>query len=158
MKLFLKRDISANDSVFTVFDELGKEKYDILFANKNSSVSLKITDIQKNTVATIRRLPIVGTNTFVFKKNKKHITFVIVNSSKGIFCNYYGKNWHIKGEIATKNFSIIDVDNSVIAMQKKIGDALELNIAEDKNELYCISTSICISLINTVDKLAVQAV
>ncbi len=158
MKLFIKRDISAGDSAFTVFDELGKEKYYVLFTKTKSTVSLKITDTQNNTVVTIRKLPIVGTNTFVFRKRKNHITFVIVKSSKGIFCNYYGNNWHINGEITTKNFSIIDVDNSVIAIQRKCGEALELNITEDKNELYCICTSVCINLINTVDKLAMQAV
>ena len=58
----------------------------------------------------------------------------------------------------TKNFSIIDVDNSVISSQQNCGGSVELDITDESNELYCISASVCTSLINTVDKFAVQSV
>ena len=158
MKIFLKRDISTGDSGFTVFDELGREKYYAVFVKSKSTVKINITDVNGNIVLKIRKLPIVGTGTFVFKTDKKQLTFVVVCSSKGIFCNYYGNNWHIQGAIASKNYSIIDVDNSVIASLKNCGESAELTISDEANELNCIATSICLSLINTVDKFAVQAV
>lgn len=158
MKLFLKRDISTADSAFTVFDELGFEKYYAIFLKSKSTVKINITDTKGNIVLKIRKLPIVGTCTFVFKSGKKQITFVVVCSSKGIFCNYYGNNWHIKGSVASKSYSIIDVDNSLIASQKNCGESYELTITDELNELNCIATSICLSLINTVDKFEVQTV
>ena len=106
----------------------------------------------------IRKIPIVGTHTFTFKAGKHHITFVMIISSNKILGYYYGNNWHINGEIAKSNFSIIDVDNSVLATLKKHPDYIELNITDDSDELYCVATSICTNLINTVDKLAMQAV
>ena len=158
MKLFIKRDKSTGDSGFTVFDELGYEKYYAVFVKSKSTVKINLTDTQNNIVLKIRKLPLVGTNTFVFKADKKQLTFVVVCSSKGIFCNYYGNNWHIQGETISKHYSIIDVDNSVIASQKNCGESVELTITDKSNELNCIATSICLSLINTVDKFAVQAV
>lgn len=158
MKLFIKRDISDTDSAFTVFDELGCEKYYAVFTKAKSRNNLVLTDTQNNVVAAIRRLPFVGAKSFVLKAGKAHLTFVIVITSKGVYCNFYGNNWHINGDIASKNFSIFDVDNSVISTHKNCINSSEINIFDKSNELFCIATSICLSLINTVDKLAIQAV
>lgn len=160
MKLFIKRDISADDLGFIVFDELGKEKYYAVFAKTKSKIKFNfvLTDTQKNISAKIRQIPLVGTNTFVFKVGKDHLTFVVVITTNGVFCNFYGNNWHINGDVASKNFTILDVDNSVISTHKNCINCSEVNINDKSNELYCIATSICISLINTVDKFAMQAV
>lgn len=160
MKLFIKRDDSASKAICTVYDELGNPKYYASFQKMKpkSNVTIVLKNTQNNVIAKIRQLPIVGTNTFVFKVGKSHVTFVTVLTQKGIHSYFYGNNWHIKGEVITKNFSIIDVDNSVILSQKNCGDSYELTITDSSNELYCIATSICVSLINTVDNFAVQAV
>lgn len=160
MKLLIKRDVSASNSEFTIYDELGSPKYYAEFVRQKTKTkpSILITDAEHNVKAKIRQLPIVGTNTFVFKVGKSHITFVVVPTSKGVYSYFYGNNWHIHGEIITGSFSIIDVDNSVISSQQKCGAYRELSITDDSNELYCISASICTSLINTVDRLAVQTV
>ena len=158
MKLFIKRDISDPKSMFAIFDEFGNEKYYSLNLKSKSNKTFAITDIQKNVIVKIRQITFGGTKSFVFKAGKTHITFVIAVTSKGIYSNFYGNNWHIIGEIASKNFSIIDVDNTVIATSKKCGDYCELIVFDIENELYSIATSICINTINTVDKLAIQAV
>lgn len=158
MKLFIKRDVSDTSSAFTVFDELGHEKYYSLNLKSKTNKTLVITDTEKNIVAKIRQIPFGGAKSFVFKVGKSHITFVIAITSKGIYSNFYGNNWHINGEIASKNFSILDVDNTVIASNKKYGEYSELTVTDTVNELYSIATSICVNMINTVDKLAIQAV
>lgn len=158
MKLFIKRNISPDKSCFTVFDEYGNEKYNATFTGSKSVSKLIVSDIADKTVLKIRKIPIVGTHTFAFKSGKHHITFVMIISSNRILGYYYGNNWHINGEIAKGNFSIIDVDNTVIATQSKHTRYIELNITDDSDELYCVATSICTNLINTVDKFAIQAV
>ena len=158
MKLFIKRNISPDKSCFTVFDEYGNEKYNATFTGSKSVSKLIVSDNADKTVLKIRKIPIVGTHTFAFKSGKHHITFVMIISSNRILGYYYGNNWHINGEIAKGNFSIIDVDNTVIATQSKHTRYIELNITDDSDELYCVATSICTNLINTVDKFAMQAV
>lgn len=158
MKLFIKRNISPDKSCFTVFDEYGNEKYNATFTGSKSVSKLIVSDNADKTVLKIRKIPIVGTHTFAFKLGKHHITFVMIISPNGILGYYYGNNWHINGEIAKGNFSIIDVDNTVIATQSKHTRYIELNITDDSDELYCVATSICTNLINTVDKFAMQAV
>lgn len=158
MKLFIKRNTSPDKSCFTVFDEHGNEKYNVSFTGSKSVSKLIVSDNSDKAVLKIRKIPIVGTHTFAFKAGKHHITFVMIISSNRILGYYYGNNWHINGEIAKGNFSIIDVDNSVIATLRKHTDYSEINITDDSDALYCVATSICTNLINTVDKLVIQAV
>ncbi len=160
MRLFLKRDTSFGESAFVIFDEAGKEKYfaDVGKSKVGGKFNIIITDSSGQTAAKIRQLPIVGTCTFVFKVNRKHVTFVAVPTKNGIYSYFYGNNWHINGELGSKNFVIIDVDKSVILRHTKHTDYCELEIVSENNELYCVAASICANLINTSEKLVARAV
>ncbi|MBQ1815075.1 MAG: hypothetical protein II125_01365, partial [Ruminococcus sp.] len=79
MRLFLKRDLSADSNAFTVYDELGCLKY--LVASKQpvlKSINLSICDPDGQPVARIRRVPIAGTKTFVLKAYKRRVTLVLL--------------------------------------------------------------------------------
>lgn len=158
MKLFIKRDVSVNDSAFTVFDECGKEKYYSLISKNKSKTKITITDTKNNIVSKMRQMPFFNTETFLIKSDKCNMTLVVIMSSKGLFCKVYGMNWHIAGDIANKNFSILDVDNSVIATHKNSMNYAELVVYDKSNELSSITLSLCISMINTVDNRVAQAV
>ena len=159
MKLHLKRDLSASDAGFTVFDESGMEKYRAVSVKTKvtKKTNLLLLNSQGETAAKIRRLPIVGTYTFVLKVAKSHITFVIVPTKNGILSYFYGNNWHINGSISAKDFTIIDVDKSVILSHRKHADHCTLEIFDEEHELYCVSAAICANLINTIEKPVVQA-
>ena len=160
MRLFLKRDVSLGESAFVVCDEQGREKYRATVdkTKVGGKYRILVSGNDGQTVCKIRELPIVGTNTFVFKVNKKHVTFVAVPTANGVYSYFYGNNWLVSGEIASKNFTIIDVDKSVILRHIKHTDFCELIIERESAELYCIAASVCANLINTVEKFAVQAV
>ena len=158
MKLFIKRDVSVNDSAFTVFDECGKEKYYSLISKNKSKTKITITDTKNNIVSKMHQMPFFNTETFLIKSDKCNMTLVVIMSSKGLFCKVYGINWHIAGDIANKNFSILDVDNSVIATHKNSMNYAELMVYDKSNELSSIALSLCINMINTVDNRVAQAV
>lgn len=160
MRLFLKRDVSLGESAFVIFDELGNNKYKAQVGKTKvgGKYNVTISGADGKAAAKIRELPIVGTKTFVFKVNKKHVTFAVVPTANGLNCYFYGNNWHINGELASKNFLIIDVDKSVILRHSKHTDYCELEIEREECELYCVAASICANLINTAEKLAVSAV
>lgn len=163
MKLFVNRDISACDICFEIYDELGREKYKAVQrraaqAVQKKTAGLDIIDNGKAVCARIRQLPIVGVSSFSLKTPKTAATLVIMNAHAGVSCKFYGNNWHILGDIASKEFSIIDVDNAVIASQGKKSSGFELEIADPENELICLAAALCINMINTVDKPAFQTV
>ena len=158
MKLFIKRDVSINNLAFTVFDEYGKEKYYSLISKNKSKSKIIIADTRNNIVSSMHKMSFFNTETFLIKSDKSNITLVVILTSKGLFCKVYGINWHICGNIANKNFSILDVDNSVIATHKNSMNYAELMIYDKSNELSSIALSLCISMINTVENRVAQAV
>lgn len=156
MKLHLQRDISGG---FVIYDESGKEKYRAVSVKTKvtKNVNLSVLDCSGAVAARIRRLPLVGTNTFVLKVGRAHVTFVTVFTKNGVLSYFYGNNWHINGNIAEKNFTIIDVDKTVILSHRKHSKYCTLEIFDTENEMYCIAASICANLINTIEKPAVKA-
>ena len=160
MRLFLKRDVSMGESAFVIFDGSGREKYraEVGKTKVGGKFNIVISDAQGGVAARIRELPIVGTKTFVFKVDRSHVTFVILPTPGGLSYRFYGSNWYIGGDLATKDFDIIDVDKSVILRHVRHSDYCELDIARESAELYCVAASVCANLINTTEKLAPLAV
>ena len=160
MTLYLRRDVSAGNRCFTVSDALGAEKYFVSTPTSGLMTKFKlvITDTTGNEAARIRRIPLVGTMTYVLRFGRKHVTLVTVPTTKGISAYFYGSNWHIGGEFAAKNFSIIDVDKTLICEHRNHADYSEINIPDSGNELFCVAASVCSNLINTIDSPALQAV
>ena len=54
--------------------------------------------------------------------------------------------------IAAKNFTVIDVDKTVILTHRQHANHCTLEINHPDNELYGIMTAVCANLINTVEK------
>ena len=78
-----------------------------------------------------------------------------------LVCICSGVNWKICGNIAQKSFSVQDVDNTVIAVQKRVfssTESYELDVYSPSNELLSISVAGCINMLNTVDNPVRQAV
>ena len=156
----MKRNTSDDSCCFTVFDESEREKYCACFVPSKliARRRLAITDSSGDVVAKIRRLPLVGCDAYVLKFQRKHVTFVTLPTPNGFRSIFYGTNWHVTGEILSKEFSIIDVDKTLILAHNKHTDYCELLIPDERNELFCVATSVCVNLFNTIESPALQAV
>ena len=163
LKLFIIRDTSPSGICFEISDELGNQKYSAVFKKTKrgvpkNNIRLDIKDSERNAVAKIRQLPIVGVSSFSLKTEKSAATLVVMMSASGVSCRFYGNNWHICGNIASKEFTVIDVDNAVIASQTKQSSGFLLEIPNSDNELLGLAAALCVNMINTVDKPALQTV
>lgn len=158
MKLFIKNNLS----VFSVYDEKGNEKYSIVFTKTHPVLKLKILNVQKQPVAKITRLPIPAIYTFSINDGKRNVKLVFNIIKNNVLCRFYGVNWHIIGNLCTKQFSIFDVDNTLVASQQKIFSkkhgSYQLDVFDEENELVCVAISVCIDLFNTVDSKVAQTV
>ena len=130
MKLYLKRDVSPDCINFLLFDERGQEKY--VVKNEKTKLSSKLVftvrDRQGNIAAKIRRFPVAGACAFVLRVGKSHINLVMVPTKRGVYSVFYGNNWHILGDIAAKDFTIIDVDKTVILNHRRHADHCTLEV------------------------------
>lgn len=158
MKLFIRRNISAEKTAFDVFSEQGYEKYSIILNQKKELAGFHIVSVDGCVMCKVHKMQIGNMSTYSIKDNNRRARLVCVPASADIKCRIYGVNWHISGDTFSKNFGIIDVDNSVVATHKKIISDYELNVFDKANELLSIAICICINLINTVDNCATQAV
>ena len=152
MKLFITRDVSPSDVCFLIRDELGRDKYTAVMKRRKRSM--------RGVVNNIVRLNILdaGVNSFTLKTDKTAATLVVLMTNNMVQCRFYGNNWRILGDVISKNFSIVDVDNAQICNHIKHPLGCELEIADAQNELICLMTALCVNMINTVDKREVQVV
>lgn len=159
MTLYVKRDVSADSSCFVIADQLGEEKYRACLSDAHllRGGTLLILDTGGAAVAKIRRMPLVG-GIYALRFGKKHITFVNIPTPKGMYSYFFGSNWRIVGEVAAKNFSVIDVDKTLILEHRRYADYCALTIPDSSNELFCVALSVCANLLNTLDSPALQAV
>ena len=152
MRLFIKRDKSSNEQDFVIFSESGDERYRTQRKKSGSekSMNIKICGTDGQIRAKIRKMPFPATNIFVLRADKSRITFVVVPTKNGLLSYFYGNNWHVSGSIETKNFSVIDVDKSVVFSHTRHSGYTELEINDEANELLCVAASVCVNMINTV--------
>lgn len=158
MKLYIKRDKSTDDSMFIVFDEICEEKYYVT-GSKNT---MTLTDLHHNKLMTVKRMPLPALKAYSISAGNKNIKFIMNNSLSSVACYFYGIPWHIRGDVFTKSFDIIDADNSLVATHfmrfSRCGDGYELNVMNERRELLCIGTAICVNLEARVDNARVQTV
>lgn len=160
MRLMLKRDVSADEGDFVFYDDRGNLKYRVVCLRQKlvTNYNIIISNANGTPVAKIRRLPIFGTNTYVLRAGKSHITLAAIVTRGGVLCNFYGNNWHVSGDFGAKCFTVIDVDKTPIMTLCRHSLYRELEIHDESSELFCVMTAVCACLINTIENFTVQTV
>ncbi len=160
MKFFIKRAARTDFSAFAIFDEKGTEKYFAEFSKSERSRKI-IINSETGEAVKIRCLQLSNFIACSINAGGRKMKILMGASHDGLGCMCYGVNWKIRGNAATKCFSIFDVDNSLIASQQKAfcsAETYELNVYSSANELLSISVAVCINMFNTVDNPVRQAV
>ena len=158
MKLYIKRDSSACNCVFVIYNELGREKYTVC-AEKSNLFYLKTAD--NICVGKIRRVSFSNLLAYNINAGNKKIKLFVTTAKGELSCICYGNNWKVCGVAAAKTFAITDVDNSIIARQSKAylkHDAYELEIFRESKELLSLLTAVCINMLDLVDNPIAQTV
>lgn len=160
VKFFIKRDISADFGVFDIYDERGIEKYLAEFSKSKRSRKIIIHNASE-TFVNIRCFQLSNLIACNISTKSKKMRLILGVNHNDLVCVCSGVNWKICGNVAKKDFSILDVDNSVIASQKRAfsrRESYELTVYSSVNELLPISVAVCINMLNTVDNPIRQAV
>lgn len=161
MKFFIQKNKTAFNSVFNVYDEFGKEIFFTEIESNTKARILFIKNISGKIVAKIKRLEFGSIVFFKISTEKKTIRLIVGQNRGNVVCLCYGISWELVGNLTEKTFSILDVDNSMIANHKKIfsnREKYELNVFKQNTELLCIAISICINSFNTLDNTVTLAV
>ena len=160
MKYFIKRDVCADIGAFEIYDETGIEKYLAEFSKSKRSRKIIIHSADEIFVK-IRCLSVSNIIACNINAGGKKMRILMGVNRNELVCICSGVNWKICGNIAQKSFSVQDVDNTVIAVQKRVfssTESYELDVYSPSNELLSISVAVCINMLNTVDNPVRQAV
>lgn len=158
MKLFLKRDMSDISSRYVVLDDSGKEKYIVTGTTGSSRQKLKLSGANGEKMSDITLYSLVATY-FTIKYDKRLYALVPCVRENFAFL-IYGTTLRFLGDISEGRFSLIDVDKSIVMTQKKCwgkyGTGFELNIIDEKQEIFALSVAICADMyVSEADKKAV---
>ncbi len=160
MKIYLTRDKSEENSRYLVYSDTGQVLYKIIGKSKSS---VERTYIMRDDicVAKIRdaRLGPIRTCYVSQADLSYHLVFTTVKNKTSI--SFHGLSFHIRGDIISKSYDILNIDNSVVACvcrrYNKTADALEININDKNFELACIAAAVCFNCACTTDLPALQA-
>lgn len=158
MKLFIKRDNSSENSLFVIMDEFCND----LYYATGCADKIKLYNTDKICCMKIRRVSLPAIKAYSISVGKRNIKFLISSHNLKAPCYYYGVKWRIRGNIFINSFDILDVDNTKIASVAKrfgnCGDGFELNVYDNKKEMFCIATVLCLNLQTKVDNHRFQTV
>lgn len=154
MKVFLKRETTSGNVIFTVKDCMGDDKYTVTAKEGTPMSKAYIKDNSGIKRLVIRRINLPMYSLYSISAGGERISLV---TSHGTVpeCIFYGISWHIRGDVRKKSYDIVDADNSVVAAVSKAGvgkcDALALNIFCEQRELFSIGVAVCLSMEKAVD-------
>jgi uncharacterized protein YxjI len=144
--------------MFVVLDELLNEKY--LVTGSKDNIAVK--DLQGNSLLKIKHTPLPAVKAYSIKDGKSSMRFFIGSTRTTVNCYFSGIGWHIRGNVFTKSFDIIDADNSLVATHSKAFgkciDGYGLNVINEDRELFCIAVAICVNLGARLDNPQIQPV
>ncbi len=156
MRLYLKKDNSTEYSKFTVYNELGNEKYYVLKRKDFPGGSRIITNLVYNQLCSITSIPLPLMKAYTLNDKKDVVRLVFNKNTSRFMCYYYGISWRFRGDILGKNFEIVDHDNTVLLTQKNnwcnVNDGFQIDVYDEERELLLLSSAICIDQFETADR------
>ncbi len=151
MKLYIKRDISADGGGFEVYDGLGAMKYSVSLLTERQKQQLIIRQVSGKAVAEIYNKAI-----FVRYFTVRCSTgfYILMPNLRPCFSfRIYGSTYRFAGDLSSGRFSLYDVDKSPVMTQKKCwtryGNGYELEIYNEEQEHFSLSCAICADLFIT---------
>ncbi len=162
MKRFLKRDSSVQQICYTVFDELGNELYYAVNDSPYNFHNYEISDLNNNKLCTVHCLPLPVFYAYNIFDGKDRIKLIFNKNPSIPLISFFGISWRFSGDVLTKNYEIIDTDNTVLLSHRCCWtggiDSYEIEIFDEPREILLLASTICIDKIQTADSKLLQTV
>ncbi|MGN1051231.1 MAG: hypothetical protein ACI4QE_02905, partial [Acutalibacteraceae bacterium] len=130
--------------------------------SRNGRVKLNVSSFDSEVKVRIRKIPLPVFNTFLIFDDSELIRLVLVENFFRIQGYFHGISWRIRGDILSKNFDIVDADNTTVAtLIRRWGrecDIYELTIFDKQRELFALASILSINSFNLSEKEALQTV
>ena len=144
MRLYMKQRVFTWRDKFTVYDEEGRDKYYVEGELLSWGKRLHIYDLQKREIAFVRQRLFHFFPNYAVEKNGRQVAEVRKHFS--FFRPVYsvsGPAWDMNGDFWAHEYQIVGNKGPVASISKRwftIGDAYEINIVPDADELTVLGT------------------
>ncbi|MBQ2944131.1 MAG: hypothetical protein IJD93_05525 [Ruminococcus sp.] len=155
MKLFLKRDNSAQHTRFIVCDHNGKEKFTVTGRRYAGADKMLLCSSDSTPLVTIRCAPFHVFYAFVVKDSSDRFAITATKSRRFIEYRFHGISWTLCLSGDGRSFEIFDADGKLIMSQSAdkylLTGAYELDIYSEQRECFCIAAAICANAVSFTD-------
>lgn len=155
MKLFLRRDNSAEHTRFIVCDHTGCEKFTVTGRRTASTDKMIISALDATPLVTIRSAPFHVFYAFSIKDSKDRFAITAAKGRNFIDYRFHGISWTLCFSNDGRSFEILDADGKLIMTQCAdrylSTGAYELDIYSEQREYFCIAAAICANAVNFTD-------
>ena len=148
MKLYIKRDASADGGGFEIYNALGELKYSVFVSTERQKQQLLIKTADGSAVSEIFHKAFLMR---YFTVRCKTGFYILIPNLRPCFSfKIYGSTYRFAGNVASGRFSLYDVDKSPVMTQKKcwtrFGDGYEIELFNEEQEHFALSCAVCADL------------
>lgn len=148
MNLYLKQKVFSWGDKFTVFDDMGNDRYYVYGEVFSFGKKLHITDLGGNELAFIRQKPISFLPKYYISRSGMEIAEVVKEFT--LFKQEYtvnGFGWTVRGDFFAHEYEIYAADRMIASVSKKWltwGDAYEIRIEAGVEEIDALAVILVI--------------
>ena len=146
VRFVLQRDKSDECSRYEVYDGSARLLYRISGKNSPSGASMIIRDTGGSVLCRIRRLGFNSLSAYSISSGTETARLNIVVSGGRAAVRFRGISFHIRGDVLSGSYDILDVDNTAVCAVNKdfTKGRVGLSVDMKEREIFCIAAAACI--------------
>ena len=158
VKIFLQRDKSEEASRYRAYDDRGELIYLIRGRITPSGESMTIRSTDGGVMCRIRRLGLRALSAYSISAGGESARLNIAVGAGRAAVRFRGISFHIRGDVLTGSYDILDADNSIVCVVYKdyAKSCIELSVNIKERELFCMAAAACIDSLTVTPAPALQ--
>ena len=151
MKLYIKEEIFTLGDTFSIYDELGNEKYYAQSEVISFGRKLHLYDTSENELAFIRQRLMTFLPKYMVEINGEEVAEVIKEFT--LFRQAYSVpalDWHIEGDFFSHEFTVCKGEEQIATVSREwftLGDAYAIEISPSAHEIMALAVVLIIDMI-----------
>ena len=146
VKIYLQRDTSDINARYQILDERGELKYTVTGKRNPSGESIRIRDIDGQTVCRIRGLGFSALSVYSISYGGESIRLNIAVANGRAAVRFRGISFLIRGDVLCGSYSVLDADTAVVCSVGKdfAKGCIQLDVFQTEREMFCIAAAACL--------------
>ncbi|MBQ9531422.1 MAG: LURP-one-related family protein [Eubacterium sp.] len=151
MQLYMKQKVFSWKDKFSILNSYGEDKYYVEGKVISVGKKLRIYDTAGNELAFVSQKVVSLMPKFVVEMNGQEVAtikkkFTLLKPKYLI----EGPGWEVQGNFTSHDYEIVDKGTVVVSIHKKwmsFGDAFELDIPDENNEILAVAVVLAIDAV-----------